>query len=94
MEEKNIIIVGGGVSGLVACINLQNKLKDNYKITLIEKNNFLGGRLNRKYKHHYQFNNGPSWYILPDLYQKIFHGIPKEIGIHLGKPLQMKHLFI
>lgn len=39
---KTVLIIGGGISGLVASINLKNK---GFKVILVEKNNNLGGRL-------------------------------------------------
>ena len=41
---KNIAIIGGGISGMVASINIKNKLKDS-NVYLIEKEDHLGGRL-------------------------------------------------
>ena len=40
MEHYNIIIIGGGISGLY----LANKINDKQTL-LLEKNNYLGGRI-------------------------------------------------
>ena len=37
---KNAVVVGGGINGLVASNYLQ---KNNFDVTLIEKNNYIGG---------------------------------------------------
>jgi hypothetical protein len=44
MDNYDIIIIGGGVTGLNILYNLY-KDKSNKKILLIEKNNYLGGRI-------------------------------------------------
>ena len=40
-DFKEIVVLGGGLSGLSAMCNLLDK---GYKVTLIEKRPFLGGR--------------------------------------------------
>ena len=42
--EYDIIIIGGGISGLNILYQL-DKLKYNKKILLLEKNNYFGGRM-------------------------------------------------
>lgn len=56
---KKLIILGGGLSGMVAA----DKLKDKFEITLIEKNDYLGG-LAASFKH-----NG---FMLPKYYHQVF----------------------
>ena len=46
---KNIVIVGGGISGMIASINLKKKAPQ-YNIILIEKEKQLGGRLYQEKK--------------------------------------------
>ena len=77
----SIVVIGGGVSGLVAAINLKNRLPDK-EIILIEKNSVLGGRLyseeiiinNDKYTIDY----GPSWCWMPKIIKKVL----KELDIN------------
>ena len=38
--KKNAVVVGAGINGLVASNYLQ---KNNFDVTLIEKNNYIGG---------------------------------------------------
>ena len=42
MENKNILIIGGGLGGLMTAIILQ---KNNYNVTIVEKNTRVGGLL-------------------------------------------------
>lgn len=86
-----ILVIGGGISGLIAACNLKYK-NPKLNITIIEKNNKLGGRL---YQEEIQIdtikaviNNGPSWYLMPDLINKVY----KEIGIYDNKNIEMYKL--
>ena len=67
-----ILIIGGGISGLVAACNLQLK---GHQTTLIEKNNFLGGRLNKFKSNETDFCNGPSWYWMDDIFQEVWDNL-------------------
>ena len=71
---KTVLVIGGGISGLVASINLRNK---GYNVILVEKNSNLGGRLYQSREKDYIINNGPSWYWFPSLIQSIY----KKLGI-------------
>ena len=42
MEEKTVIVVGGGAAGMMACARLSNRVKN---VILLEKNNILGKKL-------------------------------------------------
>lgn len=86
----SIVVIGGGVSGLVAAINIKNRLP-NKEVILIEKNSVLGGRLysediiinNEKYKIDY----GPSWCWMPKIIKKVL----KELDINI-KNLKFERL--
>ena len=69
-----IYIIGSGVSGLIAASNLA---KNDHDVTLIEKNDVVGGRLFEFNIKGYRFNNGPSWYWMKDVFEQVFG----EIGI-------------
>jgi len=42
MEDRTVIVVGGGVAGMMACSRLSSRVKN---VVLIEKNNILGKKL-------------------------------------------------
>lgn len=67
---KSIIVIGGGFSGMVSAAYLA---KMGYTVTLIEKNSTLGGRCRTLIKKGYKFDIGPSWYWMPDVFEKFFN---------------------
>ena len=81
----NIAIVGGGISGMVASINIKNKLKDS-NVYLIEKEEHLGGRLYQENHKTYTINNGPSWYWMDDIISNVFNDLNITKSYNLMKP--------
>ena len=90
---KNIVIVGGGISGMIASINLKKRAPQ-YNIILIEKEKQLGGRLYQEKKNGNVINNGPSWYWMDDIINDIFNKIGIDKTFNLMKPkFQYKIIF-
>jgi phytoene desaturase len=67
--SKNIVVIGGGIAGLASAALLA---KDGYKVTLLEKNGFLGGRAQVYSDKGYTFDMGPSWYMMPEEFDRYF----------------------
>ena len=68
-DRKNIIVIGGGFSGLSTAAFLAKK---DMNVTLIEKNKNLGGRARRIQEKGYSFDMGPSWYWMPEIFNNFF----------------------
>ncbi|MBP7821166.1 phytoene desaturase [Candidatus Saccharibacteria bacterium] len=64
-----IIIIGGGFSGLATASLLA---KEGHTVTLLEKNGTLGGRAIFFQDKGFTFDMGPSWYMMPDLFDRYF----------------------
>lgn len=72
---KKIAIIGSGFSGLSAAAYLA---KEGYDITLFEKNKTVGGRA-RQLKHEgFTFDIGPTFYWMPDVFEKFFADFGKK----------------
>ena len=61
---KSVTIIGGGLSALSASCYLA---KENFEVTIIDKNNSMGGRLSSFSVDGFTFDMGPSWYWMPDI---------------------------
>lgn len=75
-KQKTVLIVGGGLGGLSAAISLAQQ---GYKVSLYEKNNHLGGKLNRKEQDGFGFDLGPSILTMPKVFEKLFAGSNKQM---------------
>ena len=66
---EQTVVIGGGIAGM-ACAALL--AKSGHTVRLIEKHDDLGGR-NRKWIHKgFHFDMGPSWYWMPDVFERFF----------------------
>lgn len=62
--QKHAIIIGSGVGGLSAAVRLSAL---GLKVTVIEANDYVGGKLTSKWLGKYRFDMGPSVFTLPNL---------------------------
>ena len=75
MGRKKIIIVGTGFGGLSAAGLLAHQGND---VLAIEKNEQPGGRASVWKKDGFTFDMGPSWYLMPDVFEKYFSEFGKK----------------
>jgi phytoene desaturase len=73
--SKNIHIIGSGFSALAAACYLS---KSGYNVTVLEKNDTLGGRARQYKKDGFTFDLGPSWYWMPDVFERFFADFGKK----------------
>ena len=73
---KKITIIGSGLSGISASCYLA---KNNYKVTVIEKNEMPGGRLSFFEDKGFIFDMGPSWYWMPEIFENFFKDFDRNI---------------
>jgi len=66
---KNISIIGSGFSSLATSCYLA---KYGFKVTVYEKNAYLGGRARQFKKEGFTFDMGPTWYWMPDVFETFF----------------------
>lgn len=74
---KKIIVIGSGFSSLSAASYLA---KEGHQVHLYEKNNTLGGRARQLKKDGFTFDMGPSWYWMPDIFEKFFNDFGKKVS--------------
>jgi len=73
--KNKIIIIGSGFSSLAASSYLA---KAGYNVTILEKNNAIGGRARKFDKDGFKFDMGPTWYWMPDVFEKFFLDFKKK----------------
>ena len=67
---SKIIVIGSGFSGLSCAAILA---KNGLEVTVIEKNEQIGGRARVIKENGYTFDMGPSWYWMPDIFDNFFN---------------------
>ena len=72
---KKIIIIGSGFSSLAAASYLAQA---GYEVSIFEKNNNIGGRAGQLKKEGFTFDIGPSWYWMPDVFDRFFTDFGKK----------------
>jgi len=77
---KKSIVMGGGIGGLATACILARK---GYEVTLYEKNPHLGGRANIFEAQGFKFDMGPSWYLMPDVFESFYHLMGEKVEDHL-----------
>jgi phytoene desaturase len=72
---KKIAVIGAGFAGLSAACCLA---KEGFEVTLFEKNDLAGGRARKFESSGYTFDMGPSWYWMPDVFERFFNRFGKK----------------
>ncbi|MEZ5199590.1 MAG: phytoene desaturase family protein [Bacteroidales bacterium] len=75
MSQRRAIIIGAGFSGLSAASFLADK---GFEVTVLEKNESAGGRARKFESDGFTFDMGPSWYWMPDVFDKFFESFGKS----------------
>ena len=73
--NKSISIIGSGFSALSAACYLA---KDGNTVTVFEKNSTIGGRARQLKKDGFTFDIGPTWYWMPDVFERFFNDFNKK----------------
>ena len=79
-NKKNICVIGSGFSGLSSATYLANQ---GHNVYILEKNSKLGGRARQFSSKGFTFDMGPSWYWMPDVFEKYFNDFDKNIEDYL-----------
>jgi phytoene desaturase len=86
--SKHVIVIGGGVGGLAAAIRLGAA---GHRVTLLEKNPTVGGKLNQWVVLHphrpadrpFRFDTGPSLLTMPFVFEELFKAAGESLADHL-----------
>lgn len=74
---KKVIVIGAGFAGLSAACHLA---KAGARVTVLEKNSQPGGRGHAFGEADFTFDAGPSWYWMPDVFERFFAHFGKRVS--------------
>lgn len=69
IPSKKAIVIGAGAAGLATAALLSC---EGYSVTVVEKNEGIGGRAGDLYYKGFRWDTGPSWYLMPDAFEHFF----------------------
>ena len=76
MSQK-LIVTGSGFAGMAAASFLA---RDGWEVTVLEKHNMPGGRARKMEADGFTFDMGPSWYWMPDVFERYFQQFGKQVS--------------
>ncbi len=85
MPNRRVVVIGGGIGGLAVALLLA---KQGNKVSLYEQLDSLGGRARQFTVKGYTFDMGPSWYLMPKVYEHFFD----LIDVNIYNELELKKL--
>jgi phytoene desaturase len=82
---SRVVVIGGGIAGLSSAALLA---RDGHEVVLVEKRDELGGRAGSWEKDGFRFDMGPSWYLMPEVFDHFF----KLCGTSAAEQLKLVQL--
>jgi phytoene desaturase len=76
-SPKTAIVIGSGFAGLSAASFLA---KEGWDVSVIEKNKTAGGRARQLKENGFTFDMGPSFYWMPDVFERYFALFGKKVS--------------
>lgn len=83
--KQRVVIIGAGIGG-IATANLL--AKKGYAVTVIEQQATPGGRAGKLEKDGFTFDTGPSWYLMPDVFERYL----QQFGTSASKEFDLQRL--
>jgi phytoene desaturase len=74
---KKVVVIGSGFAGLSAACFMA---RAGWDVTVLEKNEMPGGRARQLTAAGFTFDMGPSWYWMPDVFERFFHCFGKKVA--------------
>jgi len=69
VPARRAVVIGGGISGLASAALLA---RDGFSVTVLEQRKQLGGRAGSWEQDGFRFDTGPSWYLMPEVFDHFF----------------------
>ena len=77
IHDTSIAVIGSGFGGLSTACYLADAGAD---VTVLEQNEQVGGRASTIQRDGFRFDMGPSWYLMPDVFERFFGHFDREPG--------------
>ena len=74
---KKVVVIGSGFAGLSAASFMA---KAGWDVTVLEKHDMPGGRARKFTEQGFTFDMGPSWYWMPDVFERYFNCFGKKVS--------------
>lgn len=81
LVAKSVVVIGGGIGGIATAGLLA---RDGYQVTLVEAHARLGGRAGLWEKDGFRFDTGPSWYLMPEVFDHWYKLMGTSADRHLN----------
>jgi phytoene desaturase len=75
--NQKVVVIGCGFAGLSVATFLA---KADYDVTVLEKHSTPGGRARQLKAEGFTFDMGPSWYWMPDVFERYFNQFNKKVS--------------
>ncbi len=75
--SKKVVVIGAGFAGLSAAAFMA---KAGWQVTVLEKHAIPGGRARQMQARGFVFDMGPSWYWMPDVFERFFAQFGKKVS--------------
>ncbi|WP_049927406.1 phytoene desaturase family protein [Halopiger goleimassiliensis] len=77
LSGESVVVIGSGFGGLSTACYLADAGAD---VRVLEQNEQLGGRASRLEREGFRFDMGPSWYLMPDVFERFFGAFDRRPG--------------
>ena len=87
MKPRSVVVIGAGVGGIAAAIHLAHH---GLHVTVLDKNDYPGGRCDRLIRDGHYFDTGPTLLIMPLIYEAEFlslgASLREMLDLHTRRP--------
>ncbi|WP_176554661.1 phytoene desaturase family protein [Georgenia sp. 311] len=84
-SAPSAVVIGAGIAGLATAALLA---RDGYRVEVLERGADVGGRAGSWSADGFRFDTGPSWYLMPEVFDRFF----RSVGTSTEEQLQLTSL--
>ena len=77
MKNNKVVVIGAGFAGMSVASFLA---KEGFDVTVLEKHSLPGGRARKFSADGFTFDMGPSWYWMPDVFERYFNQFNQKVS--------------